>query len=83
MKIYQYEGKANICGENIYQCRKKQKLSQKALSVRLQSIYDIQISQKSISRIELGERFVADYELIAISKILKVNVEKLCGKLAE
>jgi hypothetical protein len=38
------------------------------------------IERDSVSRIEIGTRFVADYELFELSKILGVSVEWLLGK---
>lgn len=35
------------------------------------------IEQKAISRIELSQRLVPDYELLAFSKVLGVSVERL------
>ena len=40
----------------------------------------VQISQKAVSRIESGERVVADYELLILSKVLGVALEWLIGK---
>ena len=34
----------------------------------------------SISRIEIGTRFVADYELMVLAEILGVSVDWLLGK---
>lgn len=77
MKICQYNGQANICGGNIRKYRRQLKLSQDDLAARLQTRYNIQLVQKSISRIEVGERFVADFELLAISGALGVSLEQL------
>lgn len=77
MKIYQYNGQANICGGNIRKYRHQLKLTQDELAARLQTRYNVQLEQKSISRIEIGERFVADYELLAISGALGISVEHL------
>lgn len=33
----------------------------------------IQLNQKAISRIETGERVVADYELVYLAKVLHVD----------
>jgi len=38
------------------------------------------IERDSVSRIEIGTRFVADYEIKALSKILKVSVNWLLGE---
>lgn len=76
MKIYLYNGKANIIGPRIRQARKALKISQDMLSARLQ-IQGIELTQKSISRIETQERVVADYELCALAAALEVDVNWL------
>ena len=58
--------------------RRKQHLTQNDLAAKLQ-INGIIIERDSISRIEIGTRFVADYELRELSKILKVTVGWLLG----
>ena len=78
MKIYDYNGKKNICGERIHEARRKLRLTQSDLAAKLQ-IAGIIIERDSISRIEIGTRFVADYELRELSKILKVSVNWLLG----
>ena len=78
MKIYDYNGKKNICGERIHEARCKIKLTQADLAAKLQ-INGIIIERDSISRIEIGTRFVADYELRELAKILKVSVNWLLG----
>lgn len=78
MKIYNYEGKANIIGPNIRKVRISLHLSQEALATKMQ-LKNIEISQKVISRIEKQERFVTDYELLAFSEVLKVDIYKLLG----
>lgn len=78
MKIYDYDGKKNICGERIHEARCKLRLTQSDLAAQLQ-INGIIIERDSISRIEIGTRFVADYELRELSRILKVSVNWLLG----
>lgn len=78
MKIYDYNGKKNICGEKIHEARCKLRLTQSDLAAKLQ-INGIIIERDSISRIEIGTRFVADYELRELSKILKVSLNWLLG----
>lgn len=73
MKIYDYKGKKNISGERIREARLKRRISQTALATRMKS-EDVTIERESISRIEAGTRFVADYELQAFAKILQVSV---------
>ena len=78
MKIYDYNGKKNICGKRLKEARKKLKLSQENLAAKLQ-LEDVAIERDSVSRIELGTRFIADYELLALCKILNVSPEYLLG----
>ena len=78
MKIYDYNGKKNICGERIHEARCKLRLTQNDLAAKMQ-VNGIAIERDSISRIEIGTRFVADYELRELSKILNVDVAWLLG----
>ena len=78
MKIYDFNGKKNICGKRVKEARKKLKLSQENLAAKLQ-IEGVIIERDSVSRIEIGTRFVADYELVALCKILNVSAEYLLG----
>lgn len=73
MKIFEYEGKKNICGKRIRQARKALRLSQSELAAQLQ-IRNVILERDTISRIEIGDRFVADFELRSISEALKVDV---------
>lgn len=76
MKIYDYNGKKNLCGNRIREARLRQRLSQYDLAARLQT-QGILIEQGSISRIEIGTRFVADYEVKVLAKVLNVPLEWL------
>lgn len=78
MKIYDFNGSKNICGERVKKTRKKLGLSQEMLAAKLQ-VEGINIERDSISRIEIGTRFVADYELLVLCKILNVTPEYLLG----
>lgn len=79
MKIYDYEGRKNVCGKRLHEARVKNGISQADLAARLQ-VNGITIERDSISRIEIGTRFVADYELMVLSEILGVSVDWLLGK---
>lgn len=79
MKIYDYEGKKNVCGKRLHEARVNNGISQADLAARLQ-VKGITIERDSISRIEIGTRFVADYELMVLSEILGVSVDWLLGK---
>ena len=78
MKIYDYKGKKNISGVRIHEARRGMKMTQNELAAKLQ-LAEIIIERDSISRIEIGTRFVADYELREIAKILNVSVMWLLG----
>ncbi len=73
VKIYDYGGKKNICGDRIREARVVQRMSQSELAAKMQ-IAGIAIERDSISRIENGTRFVADYELKLFAKVLNVDV---------
>lgn len=53
-------------------------LSQSQLATRMQ-VEGIVIERDSISRIEIGTRFIPDYELRIFSKVLNVSVNWLLG----
>ena len=76
MKIYGFDDKCNICGENIRLIRLKKKVTQTDLAARLQ-VRGVQLNQNSICRIEKGRRVVADYELLIIADALGVSVTDL------
>lgn len=79
MKIYTFEGKSNISGERIRQARVVKKLTQSNLAARIQT-KGVTMERDSISRIEHGIRFVADYELKVFAEALGVTVEWLLGE---
>ena len=71
-------GKNNICGEKIYQLRKAQnpKMSQRMLAEKLQ-LFGIDVDKNAIQRIEKGERFVTDIELLKLAEIFNVSCDEL------
>lgn len=78
MKIYDYNGKKNISGDRIREARQKKRLSQSDLAAKMQ-VEGVVIERDSISRIEIGTRFVPDYELPVLARILDVSVDWLLG----
>lgn len=78
MKIYDYDGKKNICGDRLREARVIQRLRQEDLAARIQ-IKGINMERDSISRIEIGTRFVSDFELKVFSEVLGVSVNWLLG----
>lgn len=76
MKIYKFGDSSNIIGPKVRQLRKENNLSQAALAKKLQ-LDGYEFSSLTILRIENGSRFVPDYEVRAISKVLGVSYEDL------
>ena len=79
MKIYDYDGKKNISGDRIHQARTRQRISQAELAARLQ-VRGVTIEREAISKIETGDRFVADYELKYLAEALSVPLEWLVAE---
>lgn len=78
MKIYGYDGKKNIFGDRIREARQEKRMPQTDLAARMQ-VEGIIIEQDSISSIEIGTRFVPNYELPVFSKVMDVSVNWLLG----
>ncbi len=77
MKIYKYtDGKCNASGGKIKALREEASLSQEQLAAKLQ-LMGLNLNQKAVSRIETGERVVADYELLYFSELFRVPLEAL------
>lgn len=78
MKINWHKGSKNIIGLRVREARVKANppVTQQDLSARL-GVLGIDIYRVSISKIESGDRFVADFEVVAIAEALSVNVEWL------
>ncbi len=76
MKIYDYGGRKNLCGERVHEARTRLRMTQTEMAAKLQ-IAGIILERDSVSRIEIGTRFVADYELRELAKILGVTVDWL------
>lgn len=68
--------KTNIVGEMVRYYRKKNRLSQRALSIKLELI-GVYVCRGSVSRIEDGSRTVTDIEIYALSKALGVSINDL------
>lgn len=79
MKIYDYKGKKNVTGDRIREARVKRRITQSDLAARVQ-IEGVTMERDSISRIEIGTRFVTDYEVIIFAKALGVSTGWLLGE---
>ncbi|MBQ8323166.1 MAG: helix-turn-helix transcriptional regulator [Clostridia bacterium] len=71
-------GKNNICGEKIGALRKSQKtkMSQRILAEKCQ-LLGLDIDKNAIQKIESGQRFVTDFELLCFSEIFGVEIKDL------
>ena len=78
MKIYDYHGKKNICGDRLREARVVRRLRQEDLAAKIQ-IEGVIMERDSISRIEIRTRFVSDFELMIFAKVLGVSVNWLLG----
>ena len=78
MKIYKPSGKCNIIWERMRATRESVSLSQEQLAARLQ-LAGLNVTQKTISRMENGQRVIADYELPFLAEALDVTVYYLLG----
>ena len=71
------DGHNNISGLRLKELRKALQISQRELSDRLQVVgLDI---DNAVQRIESGERFVTDIEIIALSRCFNVTINNLLG----
>ncbi len=80
MKIYEYKGRKNLCGQRVKEARVRQNVTQAELAARLQ-VAGVTLERDSVSRIEMGTRFVTDYELTVLAKVLDVSMEWLTEQL--
>ena len=76
MKIYDYKGRKNLCGDRVREARARLNITQADLAARLQ-VAGVIMERDSVSRIEIGTRFVTDYELVVLSNVLGVSMEWL------
>ena len=70
----------NIVGKRVKEARLKQKppLTQDDLSGRLSAV-GVAIDRAGISKIEIGMRYVLDFEVKGLAKVLGVSVDWLLG----
>ena len=65
MKKFLFHGKKNICGDRIRMARLEKRLSQTDLA-RLLQLQGVPAERDIISRMEMGDRLVTDYEVVTI-----------------
>lgn len=68
--------KRNIIGDNVRRLRKEQKITQEELTAKLQ-VVGLDINRPMLTRIELKQREVYDYEALGIANVLNIPIEEL------
>lgn len=77
-KLKAPDGSNNLCGQNLRRLRLRHEppLSQRKLAQRLQLMgYDV--DNHFIRRVETGERYVTDIEIVLLCKALDVSYQEL------
>lgn len=71
-----YKNKSNISGEIIHNSRIKHNLSLEKLSNKLELV-GITLYPNDIYLIEKGQRIVKDFELMAMCKVLDIDIKNI------
>lgn len=78
-KIKASDGMNNITGKKIAEIRLSKGISQRKLATKMQLLgYDV--DHYFIRRVENGERFVTDIDLVIFARALKVEIPDLINK---
>ena len=75
-KIKAADGTNNLTGKKIAEIRKSKKLSQRKLATKMQ-LLGFDVDHYFIRRVENGERFVTDIDLVIFSRALETPIETL------
>ena len=78
MRLLTLEGRCNICGDRVRSARESAGLSQEQLAAKIQ-LNGHALTQKAISRIEMGLRIVPDYEMPLLAEALHMDPLWLLG----
>lgn len=70
------DGRNNIAGLKVAELRKGLRISQRELSDRL-NVIGLDIDKNAVQRMESGQRFITDIEIISLAKIFGITVEEL------
>ena len=71
---------SNLIGGIVREYRKKRKMSQRALSEKLE-LLGVYICRGSVSRIEDCSRTVTDIELFALVKVLQIPMDEITERI--
>ena len=69
-------GRNNVCGINVAKIRKDMGISQRELADQLQ-LLGMDVDKNAIQRMESGQRFITDIEVLFLSKALDRKLEEL------
>ena len=75
-KIKAADGTNNLTGRRIAEIRKAKKLSQRRLAAKMQ-LLGFDVDHYFIRRVENGERFVTDIDLVIFARALEVSVSDM------
>ncbi len=75
-KIKAADGTNNLCGRRIAEIRKEKKLSQRKLATKMQ-LLGFDVDHYFIRRVENGERFVTDIDLVIFARALQVPISDM------
>ena len=78
-KIKASDGRNNITGKKIAEIRLSKGISQRKLATKMQLLGD-DVDHYFIRRVENGERFVTDIDLVIFARALKVEIPDLINK---
>ena len=70
------DGTNNLCGQRITKLRKEMGFSQRRLASKMQ-LLGFDVDHYFIRRVENGERFVTDIDLVIFSKALEVPISDI------
>lgn len=72
------DGTLNICGKKIKKLRLelKPKVSQRLLAEKMQ-LMGIDIDKNAIQKIESGQRFIIDIEIMAFAECFNISIDEL------
>ena len=78
MKAFWYnDTRKNICGLKIRELRKQKKITIKQLSILAELAGYDYITPNVITKVDLGIRFIPDYEVSVFAKLLNTTPEDL------
>lgn len=63
----------NTCGKRVKMLRVGKDMKQTDLAAELSVMIDLDLSQRSISMLESGSRFVKDIEILALAELFDVH----------